>query len=81
MIAILKSYSTHSSNELQILKKEHNYENPVDLTFTCAPGGVAEGKALDNSTVKISDQITRKGLTGGFGCPESKSDGIIPGKI
>jgi hypothetical protein len=53
---------------------------PVDLTFTCAPGGVAEGKALDNSTVKISDQITRKGLTSGFGCPESRSDVSFPEK-
>jgi hypothetical protein len=53
---------------------------PVDLTFTCAPGGVAEGKALDNSTVKISDQITRKRLTGGFGCPESRSDVSFPEK-
>jgi hypothetical protein len=53
---------------------------PVDLTFTCAPGGVAEGNAPDNSTVKISDQVTRKGLAGGFGCPESRSDVSFPEK-
>ena len=29
---------------------------PLDLTFTCAPGGVAEGKALDNSTVQTKSQ-------------------------
>jgi hypothetical protein len=33
---------------------------PVDLTFTCAPGGVAEGKALDNSTERYQTKSQEK---------------------
>ncbi len=50
---------------------------PVDLTFTCATAGEA-GTSADNSIVKISDGVTRKGLTGGFGCPKIRSDAGFP---
>jgi hypothetical protein len=45
----------------------------VDLTFTCTPAGEA-GAAPDNSTVEISEGVVRKGIEGGYGCPEPRSD-------
>jgi hypothetical protein len=44
---------------------------PVDLSFSCTPGEVSE-TSQDNSTVKVSDTVTRIGKTGGFGCPASR---------
>lgn len=51
--------------------------NAVDLTFTCAPGEVSED-AQDNSTVKVSDTVTRIAKTGGFGCPEARGPSGFP---
>ena len=50
---------------------------PVSLPFICTPGTSGETKA-DNSTVKIADGVIRKGVQGGFGCPESRSDVAFP---
>jgi hypothetical protein len=49
---------------------------PVKIKWTCAVGG--EAKSADNSTVKISDGVERKGLAGGFGCPESRAHVAFP---
>jgi hypothetical protein len=51
---------------------------PVNLTFTCNPAGGGETQGTNNSTIKISDGVERKGLAGGFGCPESRSDVAFP---
>ena len=40
-------------------------------TFTCAPAGESE-PAQDNSTVTVSEGVTRTGQSGGFGCFESR---------
>jgi hypothetical protein len=50
---------------------------PVDLTFTCTPAGEA-GAAADNSTVQISEDVVRKGIEGGYGCPAPLSDAGFP---
>ncbi len=49
----------------------------VSLPFICTPGTSGETKA-DNSTVKIADGVVRKGIQGGFGCPQSRSDVAFP---
>jgi hypothetical protein len=41
-----------------------------DVTFSCSPAG--EQRASDNSTVDISENVIRKALLGGFGCPEER---------
>lgn len=41
-----------------------------DVTFSCLPTG--EVGQSDNSTVQISDNVVRKALLGGFGCPEDR---------
>jgi hypothetical protein len=41
-----------------------------DVTFSCSPAG--EQEASDNSTVDISENVIRKALLGGFGCPEER---------
>lgn len=41
-----------------------------DVTFSCLPAG--ENGPSDNSTVQISDNVVRKALLGGFGCPEDR---------
>ncbi|MGH9964477.1 MAG: hypothetical protein ACRD5E_06585 [Nitrososphaeraceae archaeon] len=46
-------------------------------TFTCSPAGESE-PAQDNSTVTVSDGITRIGQSGGFGCIESRADISFP---
>jgi len=46
-------------------------------TFTCSPTGNTE-PAQDNSTVAISDGVTRIGQEGGFGCIESRADVSFP---
>jgi hypothetical protein len=46
-------------------------------TFTCAPAGESE-PAQDNSTVTVSDGVTRIGQSGGFGCFESRADVSFP---
>jgi hypothetical protein len=32
----------------------------------------------DNSTVQISEGVTRKGMVGGFGCPLQRTDAGFP---
>lgn len=46
-------------------------------TFTCSPAGESE-PAQDNSTVTVSDGVTRIGQSGGFGCFESRADVSFP---
>ena len=46
-------------------------------TFTCSPAGESE-PAQDNSTVAVSDGVTRIGKSGGFGCIESRADVSFP---
>jgi hypothetical protein len=50
---------------------------PVDLTFACVPGEVSE-TAEDNSSVKVSDQITRIDKVGAFGCPAARKSMGFP---
>jgi hypothetical protein len=50
---------------------------PVDVTFTCNPTGHVAG-AEDRSTVKLAGAVTRKGLVGSFGCPETRSEAEFP---
>jgi hypothetical protein len=51
--------------------------NAIDLTFSCAPGEVSED-AQDNSTVKVSETVTRIAKTGGFGCPAARGPSGFP---
>src|SRR5919106_2788689 len=46
-------------------------------TFTCSPAGESE-PAQDNSTVAVSEGVTRIGKSGGFGCIESRADVSFP---
>jgi hypothetical protein len=46
-------------------------------TFTCSPAAESEA-AQDNSTVTVSDHVTRIGQWGGFGCFEERSDVSFP---
>ncbi len=46
-------------------------------TFTCRPAGESE-PAQDNSTINVSDGVTRIGQSGGFGCIESRGDLSFP---
>lgn len=46
-------------------------------TFTCSPAGESE-PAQDNSTVAVSESVTRIGKSGGFGCIESRADVSFP---
>ena len=47
-------------------------------TWTCNPAGAESEPVSDNSTVQISEGVTRKGSIGGFGCPQSKTDAGFP---
>ena len=50
---------------------------PFDVTFACNPGGhVPAGE--DRSVVKMSSDVTRKGLVGSFGCPRARSEAEFP---
>lgn len=42
-----------------------------DATFSCRPAG-GEAAPSDNSTVEISENVVRKALQGGFGCPSER---------
>jgi hypothetical protein len=46
-------------------------------TFTCSPAGESE-PSQDNSTITVSDGVTRIGQSGGFGCIESRADVSFP---
>ncbi|MFZ0647244.1 MAG: hypothetical protein WAM27_03380 [Nitrososphaeraceae archaeon] len=47
-------------------------------TWTCSPGGGESEPISDNSTVEISQNVTRKSIMGGFGCPLPVSDAGFP---
>jgi hypothetical protein len=49
---------------------------PVDLTFACHPLGHVSLE--DKSSVKLSEQVTRKALIGSFGCPAARTDVEFP---
>jgi hypothetical protein len=42
-----------------------------DYTFACNPAG-GESTTPDNSTVPVSENVERKALIGGFGCPNER---------
>lgn len=46
---------------------------PFNVTFTCLAGGHSEA-AEDKTRVEISEGVTRISKTGGYGCPEPKTD-------
>ncbi len=52
-------------------------DTPVNLTFTCSAAGEA-GAEPDSSEVPISEGVVRKGIAGGYGCPESRSEVGFP---
>ena len=49
-----------------------------NATWTCSPAGGEAEPMSDNSTVQISEGVTRKGMVGAFGCPQSKTDAGFP---
>jgi hypothetical protein len=49
---------------------------PFDVTFACNPAGHVAGE--DRSVVKVSAEVTRKGLMGSFGCPRPRSEVEFP---
>jgi hypothetical protein len=49
---------------------------PVDLTFACNPLGHVSVE--DHNTVKLAEQVTRKGLIGSFGCPAPRAEAEFP---
>jgi hypothetical protein len=51
--------------------------SPIDMTFTCNPAGHVAA-AEDKSVVKVSADVTRKGVTGSFGCPRARSEAEFP---
>jgi hypothetical protein len=49
---------------------------PVDLSFTCNPLGHVSVE--DTTTVKLSEQVTRKALLGSFACPGPRAEVEFP---
>ena len=49
---------------------------PFDVTFACSPAGHVATE--DKTVVKISNEVTRKGLRGSFGCPRPRSEVEFP---
>lgn len=49
-----------------------------NATWTCSPAGGEAEPISDNSTVKISENVTRKSMIGSFGCPLPSSDAGFP---
>jgi hypothetical protein len=49
---------------------------PVDLTFACNPLGHVSVE--DKNTVKLAEQVTRKALSGSFGCPVARTEAEFP---
>lgn len=86
-LALEPSYGTpgsYSAKFIPTVQTTYSYRvfgtiagNAVDLTFPCAPGEVSED-AQDNSTVKVSDTVTRIAKTGGFGCPAARGPSGFP---
>lgn len=52
-------------------------EHPVDITFTCNPGGHTETDE-DTTPLKISDAVTRIKQSGAFSCPRPKTEAGFP---
>jgi hypothetical protein len=50
---------------------------PVDVTFSCNPGGHVAA-AEDKNAVRLTPSIIRKAVVGSFGCPESRSEAEFP---
>ena len=42
---------------------------PISLMWSCSPLSVDENTVVSNSTVKLSDNVIRKAVVGGFECP------------
>jgi len=53
---------------------------PVSLVWSCSPLSVSEDAVVSNSTLKLSDNVIRKAVVGGFGCPEPRTDKSFPEK-
>jgi len=73
-----KAPGAYSANFIPTVQTTYSYRifgtiesDSVDLTFTCVTGEVSES-AEDNSSVKVSDSITRIRKVGAFACPASK---------
>ena len=49
---------------------------PVDLSFTCNPLGHVSVE--DTTTVRLSEQVTRKALLGSFACPGRRAEADFP---
>jgi hypothetical protein len=49
-----------------------------NATWTCSPAGGEAEPISDNSTVKISENVTRKSMIGSFGCPLPRADAGFP---
>jgi hypothetical protein len=49
-----------------------------NATWTCSPAGGEAEPISDNSTVNISENVTRKSTIGSFGCPLPRSDAGFP---
>jgi hypothetical protein len=49
---------------------------PVDLSFTCNPLGHVSVE--DTTTVRLSEQVTRKALLGSFACPGRRAEAEFP---
>jgi hypothetical protein len=49
---------------------------PVDLPFVC--NSLGHVSVEDNSAVKLSEQVTRKALSGSFDCPGARADVEFP---
>lgn len=52
--------------------------NPVDLTFTCTPGG--EKAKDDDASKEVAPGVTQISLGGSFGCPAAKESLGFPEK-
>lgn len=48
-------------------------DTPVNLTFTCSAAGEA-GAEPNNEEVQVSEGVIRKGIAGGYGCPEPRTE-------
>jgi hypothetical protein len=53
---------------------------PISLMWSCSPLSVDENTVVSNSTVKLSDNVIRKAVVGGFECPVTRSDKSFPEK-
>jgi hypothetical protein len=52
--------------------------SPLSFEYSCSPGAVSEDVMISNTTQKISNNVTRNGIIGGYECPSPRSDGEFP---